>query len=109
MNSQLSSNREREVIHKVAPFKESYKLYAVMQVLINKGIVKKEEIKEEYLKVASENLQYFEDEDEKKRDYEILLVRRIKEIIYKLRRIGTISRLKGFGKTGSFLYCLLKN
>lgn len=37
-----------------------------MRVLIDKGIIKKEEIEEAYLKVANSALDYFEDEDNKR-------------------------------------------
>jgi len=69
MDSQKLSNdtiSNKKTAKEIADYRNCYKVYAIMQVLIDKGIIKKEEIEEAYLKVANSALDYFEDEDNKR-------------------------------------------
>lgn len=69
MNSQKLSNdiiSNKKTSKEIADYRNCYKLYAVMNVLMDKGIIKKEEIEEAYLKVANSVLDYFEDEENKR-------------------------------------------
>lgn len=68
----MDSNKVNENIpntktgKEIAEYRNCYKLYAVMQVMLDKELIKKEEIEEAYLKVANSVLDYFEDEDNKR-------------------------------------------
>jgi len=69
MNSQkLSSDiiSNKKTLEEIAAYRNCYKVYAIMNVLMDKGIIKKEEIEEAYLKVANSVLDYFEDEENKR-------------------------------------------
>lgn len=69
MNSQeLPNDRisNKKTLQEIAAYRNCYKVYAIMDVLMDKGIIKKEEIEEAYLKIANSALDFFEDEDNKK-------------------------------------------